>query len=103
MSKQTYFVNVQAKSIVLDAISESQEWQIIATPLEVTGLRNRFEQLQCADEAPMSQFFKIGIGSDTQVNEAEPEKYLREIYEQIYHLGTSDTRHKLEQMGLLMI
>ena len=103
MQKRNYYVNIQARTINVVRNADTVEWEINGTAADAERIQEWFDELQEADESPLGQFFQLGIGSDTQENEKYYEYCLRHLYQEMYALGSLETKRQLEQSGLLVV
>ncbi len=101
MEKKTYYVSVQANSVLEEQGAAAFEFEIEATPEEVAELSELFEQKLGVEDAnfwrahtPYLQYH------DDQEND-EYDYFLREIYRMLHKLGTKETREHIERMGVL--
>ncbi|MDN9008565.1 hypothetical protein [Brevibacillus laterosporus] len=87
--KKPYYLSIHPHSVKGDIIDNptdtSFDYEVLATPGEIRQLQELFEMAYDED-----------LGG-------EPEEYdeaLDKIYQLIYHLGSSDTRRRLESIGI---
>ncbi|MGR3766371.1 hypothetical protein [Rossellomorea sp. NS-SX7] len=102
VTKDTYFVDISSGDIVPHAEeARSVNYQIQATPDEVTKLKTLFEK---NDDADMSTFNRAQIPFRQYHNDPENAQYdhsMHEIYEMIFKLGSDETRRNIKEMGVL--
>jgi hypothetical protein len=99
--RKTYYVSVQAGSVLEDPKVASYELEIQASEEELNKLQELFEEYSSADEAEMIHFHKhpFGTAPVDRMN-AMTDHYIEEIYKLLYRLGTSDTKRHIDSMGL---
>lgn len=103
MEKNTYYVSIQGRSLLLEQGASGYEWVIRATPEEADTIRHMLEQI---DEKEVSSFMAYTFPwPDTPEEEVNVsyQRHLDDLYQQIYRLGTNDTRDQLgRSLGLDM-
>lgn len=99
--RKTYYVSVQAGSILEDPEAAAYELVINANEEELNKLQELFEELVSMDEAQAFHFLRspYGTASDAQIN-AGVDWFTKEIYRMLYQLGTQETRNHIATMGL---
>lgn len=99
--RKTYYVSVQAGSILEDPQAAAYELVIHANEEELNKLQELFEELVSMDEAQTFHFLRspYETASDRQMN-AGVDGFLEDIYKLLYQLGTSETRRHIATMGL---
>ncbi|MBW7458993.1 hypothetical protein ACFOLF_29995 [Paenibacillus sepulcri] len=100
-SRKTYYVSVQAGSILEDQGATAYELAITASEEELGLLQELMGELSSMDEA---QAFHFGgtffeTSSDKQIN-AGVDGLLMDIYKLLYERGTEETRRHISTMGL---
>ncbi|WP_248928683.1 hypothetical protein [Paenibacillus hamazuiensis] len=101
MEKKTYYVSVQAGTVLDDKQAASFEFEILATPEEVDKLAEMFDDTTNVDN---HSFWRAHNPTIPYHDDAENDGYddgLRQIYETIYELGTPETKRHIEDMHLL--
>ncbi|MCG7386493.1 hypothetical protein [Paenibacillus sp. ACRRY] len=97
MDKTTYYVSVGGRSVLQDQHAAAYEWVIQATPQEVDhlmGLLNLMQEKE--EEAFPGMVFPWPDTPEESVNRAY-EAALQQVYQEIYRLGTPETRREIEQ------
>lgn len=99
--KATYYVSVQAGSVVPHEGDTGFEFEIEATPEEVRALHQLFAG---REEADTRAFFRAHVpflpyGHD-EPNDAT-DRHLTEVYRMLHRLGTPETKRHIEEMGVL--
>lgn len=99
--KNTYYVSVQAGSIVPNERDSEFEFEIEATPEQVRELQQRFDGREEADNAA---FFRAHVPFLEYRHDApndEADRHLTDVYRMIHRLGTPETKRHIESMGVL--
>ncbi|REE56441.1 hypothetical protein A8990_1593 [Paenibacillus taihuensis] len=103
-ARKPYYVSVQAGSILEDPTVTAYELEITANEEELNRLQELFEEYSTMDEAQAFHFGKAPFGGATtdsdRVINAGTDRLIVDIYRLLYELGTSDTKHHIETMGL---
>ncbi|UPK42924.1 MULTISPECIES: hypothetical protein [Paenibacillus] len=97
MDSMTYYVSVMGRSVIPDQHATSYEWVIQATPQEaeqLLGLLNLMQEKE--EEAFPGMVFPWPDSPEESVNRAY-EGVLQQVYQEIYRLGTPETRYQIEQ------
>jgi hypothetical protein len=99
--RKTYYVSVQAGSIVEDPTVTSYELVVTANEEELNRLQELLEEYSSMDEAQTAVFgmTPYSSASDKQMN-AGVDGLLVDIYRLLYELGTDETKHHVATMGL---
>ncbi len=99
--KKTYYVSVQAQTILEEQGAAAYEFEIEATENDVSRLIELFEdQMEYEHEtAERAVVPAIPYHKDTENDRYDAT--LKEIYRAIYDLGTPDTRSHIKSMGVL--
>ncbi|NBC67835.1 hypothetical protein GT003_02375 [Paenibacillus sacheonensis] len=99
--RKTYYVSVQAGSILEDPTATSYELVITANEEELNRLQELFEELASMDEAQTAVYglTPFSSASDKQIN-AGTDGLLEDIYRLLYELGTDETKRHVATMGL---
>lgn len=101
MDKSTYFVSVQARSVLQERGASAYEWEIQANPEEADQLRIELDLLQEKEEEAFPGYvFKWPDTPEQNVNETFQDT-LDRVYRSIYQLGTPETQSQMEQLRLL--
>ncbi|WP_258171340.1 hypothetical protein [Paenibacillus sp. R14(2021)] len=100
-ARKTYYVSVQAGSILEDPTVTAYELVITANEEELSRLQELMEELSSMDEAQTIHFAKTPYSpaSDHEIN-AGVDGLLVDIYRLLYELGTDETKHHVATMGL---
>lgn len=101
MDKRTYYVSVQAESIMAEQGDSAYEFEIEATDREVGILQEMFEELDDADNVTA---IRAHIPYVQYHDDPENDAYdvqLQAIYRKLHELGTAETKHHIESMGIL--
>ncbi|CAM3413666.1 hypothetical protein [Marinicrinis lubricantis] len=100
--KKTYFVSVQANSILEEKGSAAFEFEIQATDQELDQLAALFEEKEDSENATFRQagissvpYHELDDANDTY------DATMIDVYKKIYELGTEETKRHIEQMGIL--
>lgn len=101
MEKSTYYVSVQAGTVVEEEGATSFEFVIQATPKEIDKLQYLFEEMDEAEDDTFTRAFTPAIPYHQDAPNDEYDESLKRVYKHIYELGNDQTRHQIEQMGVL--
>lgn len=99
--KRTYYVSVQAGSIVPNEGDTGFEFVIEATPKEISELYELFDGKEEADNAAFLRshvpFLEYQHDKPNDVHDW----HLAEVYRKLHELGTPETKRHIESMGVL--
>lgn len=101
MDKKTYYVTVQSGEILDDPTAFSYDFVIYANEQELDQLQELFENTQ---EAEQLTYARTWIPSPIDQFDEENSNYdesLREIYEMLHALGSTETKQHIETMHVL--
>jgi hypothetical protein len=100
-ARHTYYVSVQAGSILEDPEAAVFEFEIRANEEELNRLQELFEELVSMDEAQAFHFTShpYGTASSEEINEGY-DVFMKDIYKLLYELGTPVTKKHIKAMGL---
>lgn len=101
MEKKTYYVSVQAKTILEQQGDAAYELEIEATPEEVHRLHELFESESEADFANYVRMHHPEILEEELVSHAWVDQYLTEVYRLIYQCGTPETKAFVQSINVL--
>jgi hypothetical protein len=101
MEKTTYYVSVQAGTVVEQLGAASFEFVIEATPKEIDKLQYLFEEMDEAEDDTFTRSFTPALPYHQDPQNDEYDEALKQVYEHIYNLGTAETRSHIEAMGVL--
>ncbi|WP_433945841.1 hypothetical protein [Paenibacillus sp. SN-8-1] len=99
--KKTFYVSVQGRSVLEDQGAAAYEWVIQATPEEAEELRRKLSASAEADEDGFMDF--VFPWPDTPEDEiyAQYSERINRVYQEIYRLGTTDTRSQMANSKLI--
>ncbi|TBL68203.1 hypothetical protein [Paenibacillus thalictri] len=100
-NKKTYYVSVQAGTIMNNIGDASFEFEIIATPDDIERLSEMFEATMEADH---DAFWRAHNPAISYHHDDENDTYdegLQMIYSTLHELGTPETKHFIEEMHVL--
>ncbi|GAB7387466.1 hypothetical protein BSNK01_13030 [Bacillaceae bacterium] len=101
MEKKLYYVSVGARDVFTDKTVSPFEFEIEATPEEVTRLQHLFDKAAAEDFATfLDTHIPFKLYHEDRVN-VEYDRRLQEVYRMIYELGTPQTKRHIEELGLL--
>lgn len=98
MEKKTYYVSVQAGSVLENEGDAAYEFEIVASEQEVEALMEQFGTLSDADNATA---FRAHLPGVPYHQDAELDGYdtaLTEVYRTLYELGTEETKQTIADM-----
>lgn len=101
MEKKPYYVSVQANSIMQNQGDAAYEFEIHATPEEIEKLSSIFEDMAGYDRRAMLKANAYTFPYHLDPENDGYDSSLREAYEYIYELGSSETKRHIEKSGLL--
>jgi hypothetical protein len=101
MDKKTYYVSVQAGTVLEDMEAAPFEFVIEATPKELDKLQVLFEEKDEADDDTFTRGMTPAIPYHQDVQNDAYDASLKRVYRYIYELGTPETRKHIESMGVL--
>ena len=99
--KKTWYVSVQAGTVLENRGDAAYEFEIRATEKEANKLREQIELKEKADE---NTFYRAHIPVVPYHEDQENDAYdasLKRIYEMIYAFGTESTKMHMESMKML--
>lgn len=101
MEKKTYYVSVQAGTLLEEEGAAAFEFEIEATEHDVERLAELFEDMKIVDEHSSVRAHLPVLQYHVDVeNDAYDEK-ITEVYRELHRLGTASTKHHIERMGIL--
>ncbi|MBB3109862.1 hypothetical protein FHS18_001925 [Paenibacillus phyllosphaerae] len=101
LGRKTYYVSVQAGSVLEDPTAASFELEIRANEEEIDQLQELFDDIATEDESEFIHFHKHPYGSkDTDHLSDGVDNLLVDVYKLLYELGTPETRVHIAKMGL---
>ncbi|WP_211746342.1 hypothetical protein [Paenibacillus sp. Marseille-Q4541] len=101
MQKSLYFVSVGGRSVLGDQRAASYEWIIQATPEQAENLQGLLSLMQEKEEEAFPGYvFPWPDTEEASVNVLY-EEALQNVYNEIYRLGTNETRSHLSQYGIV--
>lgn len=99
MEKKTYYVSVQAGTIMANQGDAAYEFEIMATDQQVDDLIESFDMLSDADNASAFRAHLPGVPYH-QDNESDAyDTALTHIYRKLYELGTEETKQTIAGMA----
>ncbi|WP_244864399.1 hypothetical protein [Paenibacillus sp. J23TS9] len=101
LDKKRYYVSVQSRTIMERQDEAAYELVIEATPEEIKPLRDLFNSMYHFD---METYFRMhypGIPEHYDNDNDLYERDLKQIYQTLYTLGTSETRDHIASMNVL--
>jgi hypothetical protein len=98
MEKKKYYVHLLTRE-VLDAPDPGTfSFEIEATDLEVAELRNLLAELSEQDQDTFFDAFLPFQQEEAMAHNQEFEHLLNTIYQQLYHLGTDQTKNEIANL-----
>jgi len=101
MDKDTYYVSVQAGTIMQTQGEAAYELEIRATEEDVRKLRLIFESMNKIDFASHFRAMLPGIPYHFDSENDVYDEELRNVYGLLYELGTEETQKHIAGMGIL--
>lgn len=99
--KKTFYVSVQGRSVLEDQEAAAYEWVIEATPEEAEELRRKLSSSAEADEDGFMDFVFPWPDTPEDGVHARYSERINRVFQEIYRLGTSDTRSQMEISNLI--
>lgn len=99
MDKKTYYVSVQAGSVLENEGDAAYEFEIVATEDEVDDLIERFEMLSDADNSTAFRAILPALPYHQDVEHDTYDWALTDIYRRLYELGTEETKRVIADMA----
>lgn len=97
MQKKTYYVSVQGRSLLEDAAATGFEWVIQATPSEADTISHMLEQLGEKEESTFIAYTYPWPDTPEEGVNSSYSSLMNDLYQEIYRLGTEETRHQLSR------
>ncbi|WP_085523043.1 hypothetical protein [Tuberibacillus sp. Marseille-P3662] len=99
-NKQSYYVKVGTGEVLPDKTISEWEFEIKASDEEVLQLQTIFEQ---TDTGAWEDYWRAHhpIEGVPKGSSDDYDYYLKRIYEMLHELGTDETRHHIEAMGII--
>jgi|HigsolmetaAR203D_1030402.scaffolds.fasta_scaffold02297_9 hypothetical protein len=101
MDRKTYYVSVQAGTVLEDRESAAFEFEIQATEKEVEQLMELFEAREDAEASTFLRGTTPGLPYHQDPENDSYDDALYEVYRMIHRLGTPETKEHIEKMGIL--
>lgn len=101
MEKKTYYVSVQAKTVMENQGDGAYELDIEATPEEVRQLRELFESTSEADFMNYVRVHNPELLEEEVISNELVDRHLTEIYRLLEKLGTPETKAHIRSMNVL--
>ncbi|WP_199615214.1 hypothetical protein [Paenibacillus alkalitolerans] len=101
MEKKRYYVSVQARTIMQNKGDSAYELEIEATPEQVEYLHELFHAVEEEDNDTYIRLHNPAtVYAEDDV--LEPfDKYMKEVYQMLYDLGTQETKKHIKSMNIL--
>ncbi|WP_185897391.1 hypothetical protein [Paenibacillus zeisoli] len=99
--KKTFYVSVQGRSVLEDPGAAAYEWVIEAAPEEADELRRKLSSSAEADEDEFMDFVFPWPDTPEDGRHARYSERINRVYQEIYRLGTSETRSQMENSNLI--
>jgi hypothetical protein len=101
MEKKPYYISVQARTITEDQGDTGYELEINATPDEIERLNSMFEDMSYFDNGSFLKAHLYAYPYSIDPENDGYDYYLRDVYQFLYELGTSETKQHIENAKLL--
>lgn len=99
--KKTYYVSVQADTVLPDKDAAAFELEIEATEDEVNRLQEMFEIKMDSAESTFIKAHLLTIPYHYDVENDRYDEALAQIYRYLHELGTPETRQHIDRMGIM--
>ncbi|HIW33271.1 MAG TPA: hypothetical protein IAA29_10835 [Candidatus Paenibacillus intestinavium] len=101
-SRKIYYVNVQSRQLYEQPDIAPYHLVIIANASERDGVIEQFHKVENSDEGTLETIFQwYSNNYDMSIVNDEHGDRLQRLYEELYRLGTDETRRHIEQMKIL--
>jgi len=101
MSKQKYYVSVQAKTILPNQGDAAYELEIEAEPEDIRELMELFEEMESFDNSSYFRNMIPGIPYHHDLENDGYDYYLQQVYQKLHELGTDKTKNHILAMNIL--
>jgi len=101
MEKKTYYVSVQAESIMEQQGDAAYEFEIQASDRDLGILQEMFETLEDSDNLTSIRAHIPYVQYHDDPENDEYDVQLQTIYRKLHELGTPETKRHIESMGIL--
>lgn len=101
MEKKTYYVSVQASSVLPEQGDAAYEFEIEATEEEVSVLEEVFDDKYFSENDTIRRAMTPWKLYHKDEENDQYDGHLKDAYQIIHRLGTPETRSFIEQMGIL--
>lgn len=99
--KKTYYISVQAQTMLEEQGAAAYEFEIRATEQDVARLAELFEDQMENEHETAERAVIPGIPYHQDAENDAYDATLKDIYHAIYELGTPETRRHIDSMGIL--
>lgn len=101
-NRKTYYVNVQSQQLYEQSDIAPYHLVITANSREYERILEQFVELEDSDEWSLEPMIKMQDDSlELNTINAEHDYRLKQLYKQLYNLGTEETKKHIEQMRIL--
>lgn len=100
MDRKTYYVSVQAGTVLEDQGAAAYEFEIQATEKEKNRLQEIIGYKEMVEKGTFFRSHVPAIQYHVDNENDDYDYYLTAIYKLIHALGTPETRRTIEQMGI---
>lgn len=101
MEKKPYYISMQSRTIMENKGDAAYELEINATPEDIEKLSTIFEEMGNFDQGSFIKAHALAYPYHLDPENDGYDYYLREAYDLLYELGTSQTKQHMEKAGLL--
>ena len=101
MEKLTYYVSVQAGTILEEQGDAAYEFVIQATPKEADQLQELLDLKQESEDETFWRGIMPAVPYHEDQANDEYDDSLRGVFERVYRLGTQQTKEFMEQSGMI--
>ena len=100
MDKKTYYVSVQANTILENEGAAAYEFKIHATPEEMNFLQDMMNEKMEFDDATFTRAHLPGMPYHQDVENDDYDDSLKQIYKKIYEYGDEAAKKTIASMDL---
>ncbi|TDF92803.1 hypothetical protein [Paenibacillus piri] len=100
MDKRTYYISVQARTIMVNQGDAAYEFEIEATQEDIDKLQDLFEMMNEYDEGTFIRSHVPGVPYHHDSDNDAYDDTLKEIYSMIGRLGTKETSDHIAKMDI---
>jgi hypothetical protein len=101
MDKKTYYISIQASSILENQGDAAYEFEVEATEQQISRLQELFDGKEEADNYAFGRSAVPWVEYHNDRPNDVYDFYLKEVYGFIHSIGTIETKEHIESMNIL--